>query len=163
MIHPAHFYNYIILPSLKLTGTWCESSENLLLGIAAQETEMSTFLAQRFITFGKGGIGPYQMERKTHDDTWSHLPKRHRETIMAACGMTMSANADRMLWDLRYSTLMCRFFFMRFKEPLPEKDDINGLAHYWKNHWNTQEGSGTTEQFIENYKRYVRRFKNASL
>jgi len=39
---------------------------------------------------------------------------------------------------------------------LPNAEDIEGLAHYWKKYYNTVYGSGKVEEFVNNYKKYVK-------
>ena len=57
--------------------------------------------------------------------------------------------------DLSYSVAMARLKYWRDPEPLPQAGDIEGLAHYWKDHYNSHLGKGTVEEFIENYQRFV--------
>ena len=52
--------------------------------------------------------------------------------------------------DLRkplYSGLAARLFLSNREEPIP--NDVAGQASYWKTHYNTNLGAGTTERFIE--------------
>ncbi len=165
MIHPSHLRRHVIRPPLQLlsNGKWSEAAENLLLGIAAQETNLGTYLLQKGISDYNGGIGLYQMEARTHDDLWGRLTNLEKDTIMAICNMYTSGCASRMVWDLRYATLMARMYLWKFPEPLPEASDVDGLANYWKLHWNTIEGAGTVEQFKDNYNRFVKGFENESL
>ena len=50
---------------------------------------------------------------------------------------------------------MARVHYLRVPQPLPAADDIDGLARYWKAHWNTREGAGTPERFVESYRNHV--------
>ena len=57
--------------------------------------------------------------------------------------------------DLAYACAMARIHYLRKPEPLPAHDDIEGLARYWKEHYNTFLGKGTVEEFVHNYRRLV--------
>ena len=48
-----------------------------------------------------------------------------------------------------YACAMCRIHYQRVREPLPDADDLEGQAAYWKAHYNTPLGAGTVEHFIE--------------
>ena len=50
---------------------------------------------------------------------------------------------------------MCRVHYYRVSEALPEENDIEGMARYWKKYYNTPLGAGTEEEFIHNYKEYM--------
>ncbi len=51
---------------------------------------------------------------------------------------------------------MARVHYLRVPEPLPAPGDIEGLARYWKAHFNTPAGAGTPAGFVANWRRYVR-------
>ena len=58
----------IIIPTLQFIGLYSESAVNLLLGTAAQESHMGTYLTQI-----KGpALSIYQIEPKTHADIWKN-------------------------------------------------------------------------------------------
>jgi hypothetical protein len=46
---------------------------------------------------------------------------------------------------------MCRLHYRRVPEPLPDAEDINGLAAYWKKYYNTKAGRGSESEFIINW------------
>ena len=39
-------------------------------------------------------------------------------------------------------------------EPLPEAQDVEGLAEYWKQHFNTPRGAGTVTRFVAAYREH---------
>jgi len=57
--------------------------------------------------------------------------------------------------NLEYQIVIARLIFFRKKDALPDAKDIDGMAEYWKTHYNTYMGKGTVAEAIENYKRYV--------
>lgn len=143
----------IVRPVLHRIGLWSENAEELLLGTAAQESHM-TYLRQ---FDGGPALGIYQMEPATEQDLWENylayrddLSGRVRSLMMDGWNRT-----EQMIGNLYYATAMARVHYRRYPEPLPDPTDIVGMAELWKLRYNTPLGSGTTEEFIENYRRFV--------
>jgi len=62
--------------------------------------------------------------------------------------------------DLAYQTVMARLQYLRTSQSIPSKDDIEAIAVYWKTWWNTSKGKGTIDEFISNYKKFVKQGLN---
>lgn len=121
-----------------------DSAVNLLLGTAAQESKFGTFLTQI-----KGpAIGCFQME----PTTFRWIQQKYENTYKTIKFRVPEA----MEWDLRLAIIMCRLRYRPIAKALPEADDIQGLAEYWKTAYNTVSGRGTVGEFIANYNQYVR-------
>jgi len=158
-IDPNQFRQLIIRPALEALGgrLWSPSAENLLMGTAAQESRLGNYIHQ----LGRGpAVGPFQMEPATHDDIWERYLRYKRWlniTVHEAAGIEGEEKlpADYMIYNLRYAAAMARIHYLRVPQALPEADDIEGLAAYWKRYYNTYLGAGTVEEFIENYHRFV--------
>lgn len=147
------FREFIVRPVLQATSMHSENAENLLMGTAAQESHFE-YIKQ----LGAGpALGLFQMEPDTHDDIWANYLRYRaevQESIMIACGIGgEQCISGRLLWDLRYATLMCRVHYRRVTAALPS--DIDGMAHYWKDHYNTELGAGTVDEFKQNYGKFV--------
>lgn len=148
-----HLERYIIIPILDYIGMNSKSAVNLLLGTAAQESRLGEYLHQ----INGPALGIYQCEPNTLDDIFNKYLRHRKELLkkvlkLSALGLTRSKNAEGNLY---YATAIARIHYYRVFEPLPSSDDIEGLANYWKKYYNTEKGKGTTEEFINNYKRYV--------
>jgi len=50
---------------------------------------------------------------------------------------------------------MCRLHYRRVNAPLPKANDIQGMADYWKAHYNTVKGKGTPSEFVTHYNQYI--------
>jgi len=125
---------------------------NLLLGTAAQESNMGYYRRQ---IGGGPAVGIFQMEPNTLCDIWTNY-LRYRPVLDRRMGRLVDDfSPEGLVTSDRYAVIMARLHYRRVKEPFPEPNDIKGLAHYWKDHYNTKKGKGTVEEFIENYKRYV--------
>ena len=113
------------------------------------------------------------MEPATHDDAWrSFLHYRFslasRVRSFAGVGLIVYDRneddevgvsrpaASHLVTNLSYATAIARIVYWRAPEPLPEHADIDGLAEYWKAHFNTIEGAGEAEDFVRLYRKHVR-------
>jgi hypothetical protein len=150
-IEVSHLRLYVIQPTLQFLDLYCKSAENLVLGTAAQESKMGRWLRQ---VGGGPGKGIYQMEHPTHEDIWtnylSYKPDLKNKILQFA-----TSREDDLIWNLAYATAMVRVHYLRVSEPLPREDDIQGLAKYWKQYYNTKLGKGTTDEFVRNYETYL--------
>ena len=87
------------------------------------------------------------MEPATFSDVMDYITRKGKIKIF-------NYGAEQLVYDLKFATILCRVFYWRFEEPLPHHNDVEGLAKYWKKYYNTQLGSGTEEEFEENFVRY---------
>lgn len=154
----AQLKDIIIRPALSAIGLCSDNAIQLLLGTAAQETQLGRYLVQTNITPYNGGIGIYQMQAPSYVHIWGrHVDssismKAKMKLYLGYEGMPM---ASRMASDLALSTIMARLFYANVLERLPDEKDVPAMARYWKLYWNTMAGKGTQDQFIDNYKEYV--------
>ncbi len=133
-----------------------DSALFLLAGTAAQESGFGTYLRQ--LDMGPA-IGVFQMEPATHDDIWDNFIQFRRDlqkVVTDATPHMSEYKAITMEFDLRYAIIMARIHYYRVPDPLPAWHDVDALAAYWKEHYNTHEGAGTVSEFVENYEKYVR-------
>lgn len=154
MIEPKQLRDYIIIPSLKGVSLYSDAAVNLLLGTCAQESAMGKYIAQYPTPIAKG---IFQMENATHEDIWDNYLIYRQDTYSAVASYCRSSagNPEAMIYDLRYAAVMCRIHYKRVPAALPDKDDVLGMAEYWKRHYNTVKGAGSVDEFIENYHRYA--------
>lgn len=165
-LSPYHLINGVIRPTLKITDLWSSSAEILIIGTGIEESNLR-YLYQK----GKGidnnpyndglGKGLYQMETATHDDIWTNylmfqpnLAVRVRRFM--ALPQKEKPDANQLIWNLAYATLLCRMHYLRVPEPLPKESDLEGIARYWKKHYNTEKGKGSEEKFILDYKMWMK-------
>jgi len=138
----------IIVPALKDYGLYSDAAVELLLGTAAVESQLGTYVAQ----IGGPALGLYQMEPATHDDIWDHfLEYRSGLRLAIEYEFGKAPLADRLVHDLRYATLMARIHYLRVKESLPASGDIDEQARYWKTYYNTVNGAGSIAAFRKAY------------
>lgn len=142
----------IVRPALYVIDMHSNAAENLIMGTAAQESHLE------FVKQLNGGpaLSLFQMEPATYDDIWGAYLD-YRPDLSARVRSAVSTHtrppADRLKWDFRLATIMCRLHYRRVQDALPHEHDVWGMAHYWKQHYNTPLGAGTPQEFVDNYER----------
>ena len=147
---------FVIVPALTALGMFNPNAVNLLLGTAAQESNLGHYIVQQGIGF-KGGIGIYQMEALTYNNIWDRQIENNialKAKIRLLLGYAGRPEVNRMATDLLLATVMCRLYYYAVPKPLPQ--DLPSMAAFWKLHYNTVLGAGTEEEFIENYNKYIK-------
>lgn len=140
----------VIRPVLKAMDAHSAAAERLLLMIAAHESDGFRCIAQ----VRGPAVGFYQMEPFTHDDLMAYLTARRPDVLEKMSQWVTRPTSDALAWNLAYATAMARAFFLRLPDPLPNSDDLEGLAQYAKQHWNTRLGKATWEDYLNAYRRY---------
>jgi hypothetical protein len=98
------------------------------------------------------------MEPATHNDCWENFLK-FRDTLAARVKQTLDAGqepvAATMKVNDRYAAAMCRIRYLRAPAPMPGANDIEAMAAYWKQHYNTPLGAGSPEEFLTKWPLFV--------
>lgn len=124
----------------------------LLVGTALVESRLE-YLKQ----INGPALGIYQIEPDTHDDVWDNFlywRSDSASTIRELCAEEPT-DACQLATNLAYATAIARMVYFRVPFPIPESSNIEGLAKYWKEHYNTKYGSGKVEDFISLYNQYA--------
>lgn len=151
----------IIKEVLAPLALYSDNAEALLLGIAATETNFGHFRRQLGFEnrpLKQGGLGIYQMELATANSILYDylLTNNHSLYKMIINLKDADASLEQSLMNNdNFATGMCRCFFLRFNEPIPNKLNVTALACYWKKYYNTSLGKGSIDVFIEKYNKYV--------
>jgi hypothetical protein len=144
----------VIRPVLVDMGYWSQASENLLMGTAATESALGTYLFQ----VEGPALGIFQMEPATHDDIHGHFLAYRPELRAKVLNWSASGGAaSELAWNLAYAAAMCRCHYLRDPVPLPQADDVAGMAATWKRHYNTHKGRGDEADYIAAYRTRVQR------
>lgn len=106
---------------------------------------------------GGPALGIFQMEPATHDDIWENY-LRYRDSlasrVMSVLDEDVEPSAKLLVDNDNYACIMARIKYLRSPYVLPMFDDIQGLAQYWKDIYNTELGAGNPEHAIRQYNRY---------
>lgn len=156
-----HQLRDIVEDTLLEIGFFSPSAVELVLGTIAVESRGGEYIKQ----IDGPALGIVQMEPATHRDIWKNYLKYNNSLamrILVASGLPTPLNLDvyeneasLLLFNLKYAIAMCRVHYLRVPYALPDADDLQGLAHYWKTHYNTHLGAGTVQKFEEAYKELV--------
>lgn len=148
-INAAQFREYIVKPALVLC--WDQAQvpatpfiHDLLIATAAQETLLGKWLHQ----VRGPALGVYQIEPASFHDLMQNFVisnKRYNTLLEVAGGSGIAVN--RVIFDLRFATVIARLFYYRVLEPLPKATTFDTLWGYYKAHWNTTAGRATEADF----------------
>lgn len=148
--------DYIISPTLNMLRMKSDVSVELLCGTCAVESNMGDYIYQ----LGNGpAIGIYQMEPATYESIikdFLHYRKPLYDLVLKASFINEFPDPRAMAVNHFLATAMCRIRYYWVPEALPANSDIEALATYWKKHYNTEAGKGTTDKFIEKYNKYCK-------
>ena len=146
--------DYFLYPCLNKLGLWSKSAEELLVLTYAQESKGGKYIHQ----VEGPALSGFQIEPTTHDDIWKSYLVNHPDlsyNILTHLEYSRIPKAEQMMNNIAYAVMMARIHYRRVEERLPDADDVDGLASYWKRYYNTEKGSGTVEQAVKSYCDYV--------
>lgn len=147
----------IIYPACKQIDAVCPSSIALLAGTGAVESNVGEYLVQTTFKYGSdlhsfgGGLGPFQNQANDHDDAIKNFFPGNSQLAAKAHAWLGLFDATRMATDMIYAAMFCRIHYLRCKQPLPDPQDVLGLANYWKENYNSSLGAGTASRFVQCY------------
>jgi hypothetical protein len=144
----------VIRPTLQKIELWSADAEELLIGIAAQETHLGE-LGRRQMGGGPA-LGLWQMEGPTYRATmrWAH--RERPKLYLGICQLANSLSPEFQLLAENdgFACGVARALCLSIPGPLPEAHDVQTAAVWWKKNWNGP-GKGQPAQYIANYTKYV--------
>jgi len=129
----------LIERTLKEFNLYSESATQLLLGTAAQESQFGTYLRQITKHFNPDvhAMGVFQIEK----NTFNWLRETYiKKDIQNLSDFLKSKEHKELEYNLRLSIIIARLRYYIVPEALPNAEDIEGLANYWKKYYNTVKG-----------------------
>lgn len=152
VITSSEFLETTLIPTLIEMGMHSPAAEKLLLMTACHESEGFRYRRQ----IRGPALSYFQIEPATLADLYaSYLDYRSakRATLDKHLpdGMTPLYALEH---DDAYAVACARMIYARVSAPLPDVDDEDGLAVYWKQHYNTLLGRGTEEKYLDDWNRY---------
>lgn len=154
MFNITQFREEILVPALSQLQLYSKDAEELLVFTCAAESNGGTYIRQI-----KGpALGIFQCEPATHEDLWRNFILRKNQYVSI---LSLNFNIARipepstLIYDLKYAAAICRLHYFRFKEPLPNKDDIDAIWEYYKKYYNTEKGKATKSKSISAYKSFI--------
>ena len=155
MINTRQFVQEILFPTLNgmsdAIGFDCASpaAVRLMIGTVAVE---SNFTAIR--QYGSGPArGLFQMEPATARDLFNTYMNRKPalNDFVLSLVIPHIDLAEQLSGNMYLATALARVRYLRVSEKLPDFEDTEGLARYWKRFYNTSEGRGTEKCFLERF------------
>lgn len=128
------------------------SRRTLMLGTAIQESGLK---AVRQV--GGPALGLWQMESATHDSLWTNF-LAYRPHFSAPINHFLNyiePAAELLTTNHVYAAAMAALRYYDSKAVMPANDDVAACAAVWKQYYNTVNGAGTEQEFIDNYTRMV--------
>lgn len=102
------------------------------------------------------------MEPNTYIDIWENFIKL-KKSLMTQLSTNFEIfympDEDKMVYDLRYATVMARLHYNRVPQPLPDHNDVNLIWEYYKTHYNTPKGAAEKEPSIQAYLKFKSGFQ----
>ena len=153
------FLTDTLRPVLEDMGMWSPSAEKLLLMTACHESG-------GFRTRVQDGGGParsfFQIEPESAIDLYDNHLVFRSEKMRAldkfypkdVCGRDRIKVEGEALINDRYACAVARMIYSRDAAPLPEFEDNENMARYWKRVWNTEAGKGTVDKFLADWELY---------
>jgi hypothetical protein len=153
MIDASQLRNYVIAPALEHLGMGGLAAENLLLGTAAAESEMGTWLVQ---LSGGPARGVFQMEPRTLHDLRVNWLDFHPDLSRLVDLLLYPHDSPevQLVTNLAFATAVARCEYRRHPPPIPDANDLLGLGRYYVKWW-CRGGKGTVEKFVSAYQRCV--------
>jgi hypothetical protein len=135
------YRDYIVRPVLERLGAGGRRAERMVIFTGLVETG---FYHLHQLDNGPAGSF-YQIEPETHDCILQWLLARRPEMFKEVRRLLLKDMdlLQQLHGNLYYATAICRAFYLRFPEALPQQDDLEGMARYWKRYYNTSAGAGT--------------------
>jgi len=155
MLNRKQLREVVIRPALVEINAYSNEAEELLFGICAVESLGGTYLKQ----VNGPALGIYQMEPRTYNDLYHNYLKFRPEKLKKILKVNQYSCYPKpisLIYNLKFATQIARTQLLRFESPIPNYKDVEGLARYWKNFWNTYRGKGNVEDFIDRYNRFNR-------
>jgi len=155
MLNVDQLRELIIKPALSKLHAYSEVASELLVFTCAVESEGGTYVKQI-----KGpALGIYQMEPKTYYDIWQKFIRNKSNMLMLMTTNFLCPRVppeERLIYDLEFATAMGRIHYQRIQEALPKSADPEVLWEYYKQYWNTPEGSAKKDKSLKAYENFIR-------
>jgi hypothetical protein len=133
---------------------YSEDAEEMLLMIAAHESELGKYLQQ---IGGGPALGLYQIEPATMIDNYKNFLNNRPELAkqisdVAGCGID---HVTQLKYNPIFGTIHARLKLYRSKGALPPANDPQAMAMYAKECFNSRDGAATPEMYLAAYRRLV--------
>lgn len=156
----------VIRPALEHLDEWSQTAENLLLGTAAQESQLG-FRMQP----SEHGLGIYNISAAAHTRVWDEFLVTDPELASRVRGLAsqqqfLKAPHNELISNLSYASGVAWAIYKSGHLTLPDASDVHQLAQCWLNyycprdHQNAQTSNNperNQDNFVQSYRNLVLR------
>ncbi len=98
---------------------------------------------------GGPALGFFQIEKNTIDDVLKNYAgyRPHIMNALLEFGLKQGDVYFSVVSNIALQIAFCRICYWRVPEPIPK--NLEAMANYWKEHYNTKGGKGTVEHFLK--------------
>ena len=126
----------VIRPTLKQLRAWSQGMENLLLGTAAQESQLGFHLKQG----RRHGLGIYQIQPHTHREIWDEYLINHPTLASKVRGLASQRDFldhphSELATNLRYATAIAWLIYRSAKVYKVDETDVTNMARLWRQYF----------------------------
>lgn len=130
-----------------------DAAENLMMGTWAHESMGGEYIKQ----VGGPARGIFQIEPPTaHSIINNYVLFRPAFKDFLVRYTTDQSIEEQLVTNLAFQVIIARLVYYPKPQALPDANDVRGLGAYWKAHYNSPQGKGTVDKFVDDYARYVR-------
>lgn len=155
-LDPEQLVRHVIRPTLKQIELWSPAAEVIVLGTGMVESQLR--YVDQIDQANKPGpaYGLWQCEEPTHKDYWNSF-LRFQTVLRDRCIGLVSRRSSlfppvgELVFNLAYASAMCRVHYRRVPDALPARDDAEGMAGYWKRHYNSMLGAGSVQKALPHF------------
>lgn len=145
----------VVRPTLKHLRAWSAGMENLLLGTAAQESQLGFHLKQG----RRHGLGIYQIQPHTHREIWDDYLIDHPALASKVRGLASQRDFldhphSELTTNLRYATAIAWLIYRSAGVERVEENDVGDMARLWHQHFH-HGPSASARDFQCSYARLV--------
>ncbi len=132
---------FIIRPTLTSLGDWSLANENLLLGTAAQESQLGFRIGSNCNSYQ---LGIYCISPWTHIEVWDKYLITDPELASRLRGLAsqqqfLKSPHAELITNLGYATGVAWMIYRRNNLVLSDNMQPRELAHYWLDYYNTRD------------------------
>ncbi len=147
---------FVVRPTLKQLRAWSPGMEALLLGTAAQESELGFHLKQG----RRHGMGIFQILPSTHRQIWDKYlinfpPLASKVRGLASQRDFLQHPHAELATNLRYATAIAWLVYRAAGVDHVESDNLPKMAKLWKKHFH-HGPSARLRDFVDSYSKLVK-------
>ena len=144
MIDTDQIKKHVIIPALDLIEMGGPDAVELVFNTGLVESRYK-YIAQ----VGGPALSFWQVEPTTMYDIFMNYLQYRQDLYSKIMQFTVVDTEFQLATNMAFAAAMCRLKYRRSPMPLPDADDIEGQAFIWKQVYNSPQGKGTEEKFIQ--------------